>query len=145
MADSGQTYATHRKFFPLWHYFVFPVLAINFLWSVWQLVQAPSGSGAWSVLVAAALVASALASRVMALAVQDRVIRLEMQLRMQAVLPQDLQARARDLTKGQLVGLRFASDAELPGLVRRVLDGSLKSTDEIKKAVTDWQGDYLRA
>jgi hypothetical protein len=96
-------------------------------------------------IVAIALVMTALTARVMAVAVQDRVIRLEMRLRMRELLPADLQARIGDITREQCVGLRFASDAELPALVRRVLSGELKSTREIKKQVAQWQGDYLRA
>jgi hypothetical protein len=145
VADTQQTYANHAKFFPLFHYFVTPVLLINVLVAAWQLIQMPSLGTAWGVVVAAGLVATALAARVMALAVQDRVIRLEMQLRMRQILPADLQSRIADLTPKQLVGLRFASDAELPDLIRQVLSGSLKSTTEIKKAVKNWQGDYLRA
>jgi len=81
----------------------------------------------------------------MALKVQDRVIRLEMRLRLSEVLPADLKGRIPELTTRQLVGLRFASDAELPDLVRRVLAGSLANPTDIKKAVAHWQGDYLRA
>jgi hypothetical protein len=73
------------------------------------------------------------------------VIRVEMRVRLRDVLPADLQDRISELTSRQLVGLRFASDAELPELVRRVLDGSPRDTTAIKKAVTHWQGDYLRA
>ena len=91
------------------------------------------------------LVVFVFAARLMALAVQDRVIRLEERLRMREILPADLRARVSEITREQFVGLRFASDAELPGLVRRVLGGELKSTTEIKKAVADWRGDYLRA
>lgn len=79
------------------------------------------------------------------MAVQDRVIRLEMRLRLREVLPPDLQGRLAELTRGQLVGLRFASDAELPELVRQVLNGSFKTATEIKKAIKHWQGDFLRA
>jgi hypothetical protein len=67
-----------------------------------------------------------------------------MRLRLREVLPADLQARIPELTPRQLIGLRFASDAELPQLMRQVLAGSLGNTTEIKKAVTHWQGDYLR-
>jgi hypothetical protein len=55
------------------------------------------------------------------------------------------QDRIPELTPRQLIGLRFASNAELPELVRRVFTGSLRDTTDIKKAVTHWQGDYLRA
>jgi len=94
---------------------------------------------------AAGLVGGLTAARLMALTVQDRVIRLEMRLRLREVLPADLQARIPELTPRQLIGLRFASDAELPQLMRQVLAGSLGNTTEIKKAITQWQGDYLRA
>jgi len=121
------------------------VLAINFLWALWIVIRTPSGATLWNAIVAAALVAAVLAARVMALTVQDRVIRLEMRLRMREVLPDDLKARIPELTREQLVGLRFACDAELPDLVQKVLAGTLKNATEIKKAVQNWQGDYLRA
>jgi hypothetical protein len=145
MAQSEQTYANHVRNFPLFHFFAFPVLALNFLWSAWQAFTGPSVASVWGVIVAAALVGALLASRLMALAVQDRVIRLEMRLRLREVLPADLQSRAPDLTRGQLVGLRFASDGELPDLVRQVLAGTFKTATDIKKAVKHWQGDHLRA
>ena len=145
MAQTKQNYANHARFFPLFHFFALPVLLANFLVTAWQLVRAPSLSSFWTALVAAALAAGILAARVMALAVQDRVIRLEMRMRLREVLPQDLRVRIEELTRQQLVGLRFAGDGELPDLVRQVLSGSLKGTTDIKKAVKDWQGDYLRA
>ena len=145
MAQSVQTYKTHARFFPPFHFFVVPVLLINVFVAGWMLYKAPGGFALWQLVVAIALLMTALTARVMALAVQDRVIRLEMRLRMRELLPADLQARIGDITREQCVGLRFASDAELPGLVRRVLAGELTSTGDIKKQVTQWQGDYLRA
>jgi hypothetical protein len=129
----------------MFHFFAFPVLAINMLIALWGVVRAPSLAAVWAFVVAAALAALALASRVMAVSVQDRVIRLEMRLRLREVLPPDLRARIMELTRQQLICLRFASDAELPDLVRQVLSGSLKTSAEIKKAVKQWQGDFLRA
>jgi cell division protein FtsL len=102
-------------------------------------------SAGWAVIVAAALVALALASRLMALTVQDRVIRLEMRLRMQRALPPELNSRMEDLTRQQLVALRFASDAELADLVREVLAGKLQTQKAIKQRVRQWAPDYLRA
>jgi hypothetical protein len=90
-------------------------------------------------------VATVWASRTMVLTLQNRIIRLEMRLRLQEVLPADLAARAKGLTLGQVIALRFASDAELPGLVERVLKGELTSKKEIKQAVKEWQADHLRA
>ena len=145
MAQTGQTYGNHVRFFPPFHFFVAPILLINVFVAGYVAFQNPSGMAIWNVIVALALVMTALTARLMALAVQDRVIRLEMRLRLRELLPADLQARIGDITREQCVGLRFASDAELPSLVRKVLAGELKSTSEIKKSVGQWQGDYLRA
>ena len=76
--------------------------------------------------------------------VQDRIIRTEMHLRLQEILPDDLRAGARKLSMGQLIGLRFASDEEMPALVRKVLDENIEDRKAIKQAVKNWQGDYDR-
>jgi hypothetical protein len=83
-------------------------------------------------------------TRVYALTVQDRVIRLEMQVRLERVLSDDLREATRSLPLKQLIALRFASDEELPGLVQKVLAGELPTGDSIKRAVTDWQPDTQR-
>ena len=145
MAQTPQTYKNHARFFPLFHFFVAPVLLINVANAIRHLYLEPSRGTVWGLVVAAALVGLALASRVMALAVQDRVIRLEMRLRMQRVLPADLCARCENLTPQQLVALRFASDAELAGLAGDVLAGNLATQKAIKLRVQNWVPDYLRA
>ena len=145
MAQPVQTYQNHARFFPLFHFVAAPILLINFLIAAWRLYQAPSAGTAWGLIFAFGLVAGLLAARLMALTVQDRVIRLEMQMRLARVLTPDLLARAGALGRSDFVALRFASDAELPQLVREVCDGQLKSAKEIKLRVKDWQGDFLRA
>ena len=145
MAQTEQTYKNHARFFPLFHFFVAPVLLINFLNTLRHLYYRPARDTGWEVIVAAALVGLALAARVMALKVQDRVIRLEMRLRMNQILPADLCARSEQLTPQQLVALRFASDPELAELVREVLDGKLTTQKAIKLRVRQWTPDYLRA
>jgi hypothetical protein len=145
MAERTQTYKNHARFFPIFHFFVFPVLALNAIIALRQLWQSPNPSTAFAFIVATALVALALAARLMALAVQDRVIRLEMQLRLRGLLPAPLCDRIRELTPQQLVALRFASDAELADLVREVLDGKLATQKAIKLRVKNWQADWLRA
>jgi uncharacterized protein DUF6526 len=145
MAESEQNYKNHIRFFPPFHFFVLPVFLINVFVSAWLLYRTPSRLGVWQLVVAVALFMAALTARVMALAVQDRVIRLEMRLRMRDLLPPDLQARIPLITREQCVALRFASDAELPGLVRKVVGGELKTPSDIKRQITHWQGDYLRA
>jgi len=83
-------------------------------------------------------------ARLFALRAQDRVVRLETRLRLAAVLPADLQPRIKDLTLAQLAALRFASDAELPELTRRVLTDNLTDRTAIKKLIRSWEGDFLR-
>jgi len=145
MTEHTQNYANHARLYPLFHYFVAPVLILNLLYTIWRLIRQLSFDTVWGVILAAGLVGLATAARLMALTVQDRVIRLEMRLRLTQLLSPDLQRRIGDLTPAQLIGLRFASDGELPQLMERVLDGSLKTTKDIKQAVKNWQGDYLRA
>jgi hypothetical protein len=145
MAQTPQTFQNHARFFPLFHFFIAPVLMINFFVTVWQLYRQPSGAAAWNVVIALTLVLLATAARLMALTVQDRVVRLEMRLRMQQVLPTDLLARVGEITRPQFVALRFASDAELPDLTREVLSGRLTTQKAIKERVRNWQPDNLRA
>lgn len=76
--------------------------------------------------------------------VQDRVIRLEMRLRLAEILPSDLRQRIPEFTLNQLLALRFAGDAELPELARKVLDEKIDDRTSIKKLIKDWQPDYLR-
>ena len=83
-------------------------------------------------------------ARAYSVKVQDRVIRLEMRLRLAKVLPEDLKSRVTELTLGQLVALRFASDEELPELVRKVLNEKIQTRDTIKKLVKNWQADWHR-
>ncbi|MDE2662325.1 MAG: DUF6526 family protein [Gemmatimonadota bacterium] len=102
-------------------------------------------AGTLALFVVAACTAIALLSaRRFATGVQDRVIRLEERLRLERLLPDDLKGDIGQLTTDQLIALRFASDAELPGLVRRVLAGELTSRDSIKQAVEDWRPDHQR-
>jgi hypothetical protein len=140
-----QTYKNHTRFFPLFHFFVVPVLLANFLNAIRHVWQEPTRSTAFAMLVAFALVGLALAARVMAVTVQDRVIRLEMRMRLRELLAPALQGRTSELTRQQLVALRFASDAELRELVPQVLGGSLATPKDIKLKIKEWQGDYLRA
>ena len=82
--------------------------------------------------------------RAYAVRLQDRIVRLEMQLRLKEVLDAELGRRIAELSLSQLIGLRFASDAELPELMTQALDEPIVKADEIKKRVKDWQPDFLR-
>jgi len=141
-----QNFANHGRVVPPFHFFAIPVFVINFGWSLYRLkTLGISFAGIFGVLLAAALVVLVFSARLFALAVQDRVIRLEERLRYDRVLPADLQARIGDLTIDQIVSLRFACDAELPALARKVLDEKLLQRKAIKQLIKSWKPDYQRA
>ncbi|MCH7747162.1 MAG: hypothetical protein IH939_03610 [Acidobacteria bacterium] len=144
MANQGQNFANHTRTVAPFHYVALPILLANFLWRVWSLFDGITIDASLNLLLAVALIIVALVARTFALGAQDRVIRLEMRLRMRELLPEDLQRRINDFTPTQMVGLRFASDAELPELARKVLDENITKATPIKKLVKDWQGDYFR-
>lgn len=141
MTAATQTYATHRKFVPAFHFVVMPILLGNVGLVAWRLWQAPGGAAVWALLVAVAILGGALFGRMFALAAQDRVIRLEERLRMREVLPADLQGRIPEFSRDQLIALRFASDGELPALAAVVLRDGLHARADIKKRVTRWRAD----
>lgn len=141
-----QNFANHMKFVAPFHFFAVPVLVINFFWSLYRLWKLGfSFAGIFGVIFAAALVVLVFEARLFALAVQDRVIRLEERLRYAQVLPADLQARTGELSINQIVSLRFASDSELPALARKVLDEKLTERKVIKRLIKNWKPDYQRA
>ena len=141
-----QTLQNHTRLLPPFHFFVIPVMAINFIWSTYRWTVAGfSLDGFERVLLAAALLVGFGTVRRMALTVQDRVIRLEERLRYERVLPADLKVRIGEFTVTQLIALRFASDLELPVLARKVLDDKINERKAIKQMVKTWKPDYLRA
>ena len=141
--QTPQTFANHTRWDPLYHFFATPVLGITVLLTIWNLIQNVSFQSAWMVVLSVALTVVALKSRLYALKAQDRVIRLEERLRLATLLPESQRTKISQLTEGQLIGLRFASDAEVPGLVERALAANSKS-GEIKKAIVNWRADYFR-
>jgi hypothetical protein len=140
-----QSFENHAKIVPAFHYFVLPVFVINLGRSIYRVWNFFSTDTVISLLLAAAFVLLAFYGRIFALTVQDRVIRLEMQLRLERILPPDLRARISEFSVGQLVSMRFAGDAELPELARKVMDEHLTDRKAIKKLVRNWQPDLLRA
>jgi hypothetical protein len=145
-----QSYASHARYVPGFHFVTFGILAVNLLWSLYRLFrpyseEMPVFDRILAVLVAGGLIGVAYYARMFPLAVQDRVIRNEMHARLEAALPPDLRPRIGELRRGQIVALRFAGDDELPELTRQILDGKLTKGDEIKRAVRNWRADHLRA
>jgi uncharacterized protein DUF6526 len=145
MADAlPQSYANHRRYVVGFHVVAFGLLLLNLVYWVYALVRYRTGLQIDGIVVAVALLLLFFYVRIFPLAVQDRVIRLEERLRVARLAP-DLAPRVDELTTGQCIGLRFACDAELPALARRVLDEGITDREAIKKQVQSWRADDLRA
>ena len=140
-----QSYKNHAQRTPAWIFGVLVPFVLNFVWALSRLIQSVTTETLLDLAMAVAFLILWWFVRRMALTVQDRVIRLEMRLRLRDVLPSNMHADIPRLTRSQLVALRFASDQELADLVREVLAGKLASQKEIKMKVRDWQADHLRA
>src|SRR6185437_7828712 len=138
-----QSLANHARFDPPFHFFILPVFAITVIVAIVQLFRHPSLLSAWLVVFMVAAMTAVFKIRIYALKVQDRIIRLEERLRLAILVDKPLRAHIVELSESQLIGLRFASDAELPALTARTLSEKL-SRAEIKKAVTQWRPDYWR-
>jgi Family of unknown function (DUF6526) len=143
-----QNFANHRKFVPGYHYVLYGILTVNLVWAMyrlcWGLPGVPLFDRILAVAMALAFMLIALYARTFPLKVQDRLIRLEETQRLERLLPPDLRARAGELRTGQLVALRFASDAELADLTRAVLDEKIVTQNEIKKRIRSWRADHFR-
>ncbi len=138
-----QTYNNHTRLDPLYHFVVMPALLANLVVTVVRWAQHRDFDRGWTVILAIALLLLANLVRVYALRVQDRVIRLEERIRMAALLPLEAQPLQRELTTGQIIALRFASDAELAPLAERAVREQL-SPKQVKRAVARWRPDTHR-
>ena len=145
MAESTQSFSNHAKFRPLFHFSALPILLINAIVMIVQAVKHPESMPIWNAVVWLFVFLWAFDNRGSILTVQDRVIRDEMRMRLERVLGGGAKSTIDSLTAEHMIGLRFASDKELPALVERVKKGELPDRKAIKQAVTDWQGDHLRA
>jgi len=144
VAETIQTYGNHTRWHPPFHFFLVPLFLLNIIFALVQFVRFRDlDHAAWFALATGLFVLNGL-SRINALRVQDRVIRLEEQLRYQQLLPPALAQRTAGLPTSQVVAMRFASDQELPELVGQVLDGRLTKGNEIKRAIRQWRPDTLR-
>lgn len=145
-----QTFANHTRFDPPFHFFIVPVIALGVLFTLIHFFAHLGHSdfrdnfhAILLILLSLALMTWVFKTRLYAIKVQDRVIRLEERLRLMQLLPEPLRARIPELTEGQMIGLRFASDAEVPKLAERALNEKL-SRKQIKQAIQNWRPDYWR-
>jgi len=143
-----QSYTNHARFVPLYHFVLFPILGLNLVYAGYAATQLiPAGVYFQPIagfLLALGLLIMFFFVRLTPLKVQDRLICLEERLRMQEVLPADQRSQISSLSVDQFVALRFASDAELPELVRTVLAEKITNKGEIKKRIKNWRADDRR-
>ena len=142
--ETTQTFANHTRWHPAFHFFVLPVMLINFIWSIVQFVMSPGWNSGWWIVVSLALLLLTFFVRTNSLKVQDRIIRLEEKLRYQQVLSPAVVQQTNWLSVGQIVALRFAGDDELEELVSAVAAGKLAKPKDIKQAVKNWRVDTFR-
>ncbi len=141
-----QTFKNHARFDPPFHFFIVIVLVGNVIVTIvdaFHTFSARPVLAIWHILVSVALLLLAFKARIYPLAAQDRVIRLEEQMRFRALLPADDLAKSDNLSVAQIVALRFVSDAELPAVVHRALTENL-TPKQIKATIKDWRPDYTR-
>src|SRR5579863_1382069 len=138
-----QVLANHARLYPLYHFIALPVFGLGAIAGMVHFIWHPSAHSAAFFVVSVAGAIAVLKVRTYALKVQDRVIRLEERLRLASLLPEPLRARIPELTEGQLIAIRFASDQEVAKLAERAISEKLSPAD-IKKAIQTWRPDYWR-
>ena len=143
-ADTPQNFANHARMVPAFHYVASPLGLIYVVWSLYRVATLRDSNSVYSLVGALALFGALAFSRLFALKAQDRVIRLEEQLRLARVLPADLAARVHELRPRQLIALRFAGDSEVVELTRDVLAGSVTEPKQIKQRIKHWRADHFR-
>jgi hypothetical protein len=142
----SQTYKNHVRFDPAWHFFILPLVLLNIVFAIYTTIHhwpVHWHFFVWWIVMGIVLLMAVGKARAHSVKVQDRVIRLEERLRFAALLPADELVRSEALTESQYIALRFASDAELPGLVKRTLAENL-TRKQIKEAIENWRPDYFR-
>lgn len=141
--NDPQSLKNHGRLDPSFHFVLFAVLVINLIVAVLYLIHHPGFPGAWLVVLSIAAFVLYFKVRLYPLKVQDRVIRLEERLRLQALAPVEWHAQIFRLNEDQLIGLRFAGDSEVVELAKQALEHNL-NRKQIKERIKDWRADEFR-
>jgi|SRR5579883_741044 hypothetical protein len=143
MERKPQNLQNHAKLDPAFHFFLAPVGLLLLIAAIYNLARHLDASAAAHLVAAIWAIVALFKIRLYSLKVQDRVIRLEERLRLERLLPPALSGRATELSEGQLIAIRFASDAEVPALVEKCLSDNLEPK-AIKESISNWRPDYWR-
>lgn len=140
---ASQNLKNHSRFDPLYHGFLAPLLLANLIIALVYLARHPHFHSAWLVVLSVAAVVLVFKLRLYPMKVQDRVIRVEERLRLQALAPAEWHTHIYRLSEDQLIGLRFAGDDEVVELARQALEQNL-TRKQIKERIRNWRPDYWR-
>lgn len=138
-----QSLSNHARFDPLYHFFIFALYVLNLVYAGFQLYRQTNLSSGWYMVLSLAAAVPILKLRSYPLKVQDRVIRLEERLRLQALAPQVWHAQIYRLSEDQMIALRFAGDDEVVELAKQALEHNL-SRKQIKERIKGWRSDDWR-
>lgn len=141
--SAPQSLKNHARIDPQFHFVLFAILLVNLVMAICYLVKHVSIFSEWLLILSIAVFIPVFKLRMYALKVQDRVIRLEERLRLQALAPPEWRKQIDLLTEDQLIGLRFASDEELVELAKLALEKNL-NRKQIKERINNWRPDYWR-
>lgn len=143
MSEQPQNFANHARFDPLYHVFIVLVYLANVAVAVYEVVRHHDLGTWWYLFVSLAVIVPILKLRLYPLKVQDRVIRLEERLRLEALAPPEWHAQIYRLTEAQLIALRFAADDEVVELAKQALEHNL-TQKQIKERIRNWRADQWR-
>ena len=144
MSESApQNLKNHGRLDPSFHVVTFFVLIVNLIVSIFFLVQHLCFYSAWLVVLSLVVFIPFFKLRLYPMKVQDRVIRLEERMRLQALAPSEWHTQIYRLSEDQLIGLRFAADDEVVELAKQALEHNL-NRKQIKERIKDWRPDNWR-
>jgi hypothetical protein len=141
-----QSFKNHKRTDPPFHLVLLPFLIANLVFAIFHLARHWSDTpiaSSWFLVLSLVVFIPFYKLRSYPLKVQDRVIRLEERLRLEALAPEEWRVQIHRLTEDQLIGLRFASDSEVVGLAKRALEKNL-SGRQIKEQIQNWRSDTWR-
>lgn len=144
MPSDNQNFGNHTRFVPGFHFVTLPLVLAYAGWAIYRAMTQRDATTYFELVGALALVGTSLFARTFALQAQNRVIRLEEQMRLTRILPADLQASIPSINPAHLIAIRFASDAEVPALVRQVIANPAMKSNDIKSQITSWRADNYR-
>ena len=144
MSESApQNLKNHGRLDPPFHIVTLIVLIANLGIAIGYMAQHLSFYSTWLVVLSVVVMIPVFKLRLYPLKVQDRVIRLEERLRLQALAPSEWHTQIYRLSEDQLIGLRFAADDEVVELAKQALEHNL-TRKQIKERIKDWRPDNWR-